>query len=276
MSQLKVFIVDDSAVIGPSLTEILKRGIYYVYALVFKAMLLLTAIDACSQSTINTGRPSVSENAGIVSAGSLQFENGLAFISRKNLKSLMIPDVLARTGITNRLEARIGATYYGEKDMLNDSPYQHTFKDVTTGIKYNFTKVNGWIPEFSAIVKYGMMTENKDFLLTFDHVLGKRFSVTNNVVASWVNNSLASYAYIFFLNYKVNNKTTVFIENFNYYYSNATNEHAFHAGVVYLLAPLVQLDCTAATYPFSRDSYFIQTGLSFRIDFKKPLTVSPN
>ncbi len=103
-------------------------------------MLALGAsVAAAEENLIPTDRPSVSTSTVTVPPGALQIESGVEY-TRSRLSSgqneqQFLVDVLLRTGITSRLEARLDMN---PLVWLKDADTNIGFGDLTLSVKYRF------------------------------------------------------------------------------------------------------------------------------------------
>jgi len=106
----------------------------------FCAILALGAcVAAAEEDLIPTDRPSLSTSTVTVPPGALQIESGVEYtrsrLSHGQNEQQFLVDVLLRTGITSRLEARLDMN---PLVWLKDADTNIGFGDLTLSVKYRF------------------------------------------------------------------------------------------------------------------------------------------
>jgi len=106
----------------------------------FWSILALGAsVAAAEEDLIPTDRPSLSTSTATVPPGALQIESGVEYtrsrLSHGQNEQQFLVDVLLRTGITSRLEARLDMN---PLVWLKDADTNIGFGDLTLSVKYRF------------------------------------------------------------------------------------------------------------------------------------------
>ena len=118
------------------------------------ALALGTSVAAAEDDRIPTDRPSVSASTVTVPPGALQIESGVQYshsqLSHGQNKQQFLIDVLLRTGITSRVEARLDIN---PLVWLKDADTNTGFGDLTLSVKYRFfdSPEGSWWPSLGVL-----------------------------------------------------------------------------------------------------------------------------
>ena len=254
------------------------------FALGAALMLGASVVAAEDDDRIPTDRPSLSTSTITVPPGKLQIESGVEYsrsrVSHGETEQQILTDILLRTGITSRVEARIDIN---PLVWLKDADTHVGFGDVTLAVKYRFFDA----PEGSRWPSLGVLpfvklptarspigSERVDVgctaLASFD--LPWALSLDLNVGLAGIGQSEGAY---FLLQETV---TAALSRQITYrfaaygelFYSSPSERHTrdvvgFDAGVQYLILPRVVIDLAAQVARGTPGPDFaIRAGLSFR------------
>ena len=251
----------------------------------FCAILALgTSVAVAEEDLIPTDRPSLSTSTVTVPPGALQIESGVEYtrsrLSHGQNEQQFLVDVLLRTGITSRLEARLDMN---PLVWLKDADTNIGFGDLTLSVKYRFFDS----PEGSRWPSLGVLpfvklptarspigSERVDFgctaLATFD--LPWQLSLDANVGLAGLGQSqgaafLLQETVSASLNRQISARWAMYGELF---YASPSERGSrdvvgFDTGVQFLVLPRVVLDMTAQVARGTPGPDFaIRAGLSVR------------
>lgn len=223
--------------------------------------------------SIVTDRPSISYSSGTVPRGIFQFESGFQY-SRNNLRNNLgnnntygelynMPNIVFRTGITDRWELHLGWDLLKNKFVFNNQTLVNEINSnaLTVGSRVAiFDKADGWRPEmtFFGAVQLPFTTSQPDgaintlFRFCMQHSATENLSVFYNLGADFseVSNGTpnssflqATGAYTLGANYAFNSHFNLYGEIYGYLpYRNFQHTFGFDGGVVYLINKQIQLD----------------------------------
>jgi hypothetical protein len=111
---------------------------------------------------METDRDSFTPATSSVGRGRLMVESSYSFIANRSVPDAnSVPELLIRTGITDRFEIRLGWNYesggptgaVAGSDLGDEDFGSEKESKVLYGIKYETTQQSGWIPESSVIIE---------------------------------------------------------------------------------------------------------------------------
>lgn len=214
------------------------------------------------KEAIVTDRPTDSASPELVPQKSLQVEMGYKF-SRFNTESgrtdtQELPDLLARFGISDKVEGRLTATGWTFQDT--DTGRHDGFTDVSLGAKFALADERGWRPQMSLLADMSLPVGDSAF--TNDYVIPKvlflatssltdRLGLTYNLGPSFVTRKKngetrreVTLHYAVALSCAVGRSVSVFGELYGVFFSGQglPDRHSFQAGTTVLLSRNVQID----------------------------------
>jgi hypothetical protein len=257
------------------------KSLRKIYRLIIAVCILIAAsgnhLEAQDAGYIQTDRPSFSNSVSTVPPQFFQAENGFQ-VQREGDNSLswLLPTMLFKTGITNRLEFRLDAdlssrlTYAGQRAGI--SP-------VAAGFKLNVFKGKGILPAFSVLgelTSKGICTGglgNKlaapAFKLLMTNRVNDDFSVSWNTGIVWngqTKNPVAIYTLC--LDYEVSEITGVFAELYGFFPSDQPSAHGIDGGFTLLPKPDLYFDLSGGVrLTEGLPRFFAAAGASWRIKF---------
>lgn len=230
--------------------------------------------------TIVTDRPSISYSSSTVPRGIFQFESGYQFTKIK-LRDFddtyttiqNIPNIVFRTGITDRWELHLGWDLLRSKSVISGLEFDPEIYSnaLTLATRVAITdKAEGWMPEmtFFGGMVLPMTTSTPDagigtqFRFCMQHYPTDKISVFYNVGADFFESSngigsfiQTNFAYTLGANYAVNDHVNLYGEVFGFQ-PRMYDGHTFGAdgGLVYLLNKQIQFDAVGG---FSINEYTV-------------------
>jgi hypothetical protein len=253
-------------------------------ALGLALMLGASVAGAENSDQIPTDRPSLSNSTQTVPFGAVQVESGVEYsrsrVSHGQTEQQLLVDILLRTGITSRVEARLDIN---PVVWLKDADTDVGFGDVTVAVKYRFfdsPEGSGWpslgvlpfvkIPSARSPIGSERVDVGCTGLATFD--LPWRLSLDLNVGLAGIGQSEGAYFLLqetvsAALSRQITDRFAAYGELF---YASPSERHTrdvvgFDAGVQYLILPRVVIDMAAQVARGTPGPDFaIRAGLSFR------------
>jgi hypothetical protein len=254
------------------------------FALGAALMLGASVASAEDDDRIPTDRPSLSTSTITVPPGKLQIESGVEYsrsrVSHGETEQQLLLDILLRTGITSRVEARLDIN---PVVWLKDADTDVGFGDVTLAIKYRFFDApeGSWWPSLGVLPFVKLPTARSPIgservdvgctaLASFD--LPWALSLDVNVGLAGIGQSEGAY---FLLQETVSAAlsrqiTYGFAAYGELFYASPSERHTrdvvgFDAGVQYLILPRVVIDMA---FQVARGTpgpdFAIRAGLSMR------------
>jgi hypothetical protein len=236
-----------------------------------------------AEEPLVTDRPDFTESSSSVGKGYLQFESGFTFVEFEGGTDVAtIPEILARWGVTERLELRfLLPTYSRENSSGSDSS---GFLGSGLGLKYQFADGDGsgflGGMEASVIAATSIPTGTADYAssdwqptgvlcvgweLGSEMGLGANLGIArpadgeNRFTSVWLSSALGI---------SITDPLSVFFEliAFEREEDRGPSTLTFQAGAVYLLSPDLQLDLRLARrLSDSGPDFLIGTGVSWRL-----------
>jgi hypothetical protein len=244
----------------------------------------LSVAVAQEEYRLPTDRPSVSTSTITVPPAALQIESGVEYsrsrVSHGQTEQQLLTDILLRTGITSRIEARLDINPIV---WLKDEDTNVGFGDVTLAIKYRFfdSPEGSWWPSLGVLpfvkvpsARSPIGSERVDFgctaLATFD--LPWQLSLDVNVGLAGIGQSEGAYFLLqetasAALSRQITHRWSMYGELF---YSSPSERHTrdvvgFDTGIQFLILPRVALDMAAGVARGTPGPDFtIRAGLSVR------------
>jgi Putative MetA-pathway of phenol degradation len=240
---------------------------------------------AASAEPFTSDRPGVSNPPGVIAAGAIQFEGGLAFerethASDPTTNSLTVPEGLLRVGVLSWLEVRASADGFVLEARDGDDVHS-SGSDFSLGSRARLFDQKGALPatalEFDLSIPTGSGAVTSDGvdpsgLLLFEWIWSERFTLDANLGlgsmslgeqdsrrALWVAPSLS-------LGASLGKRTGVFVE----YYAvlidrEIDDEHSFDGGFSWLIGDNLQLDISAgAGLNHAAPDFFVSAGAAWR------------
>jgi hypothetical protein len=211
------------------------------------------------EEELETDRDSFTFATTTVAKGRVMFEAAHSFIdNRETVDSHSYPEFLARIGLTERLELRLGANYEvgGGGDVTgadatgdSETPGSVSESKVIYGLKYALTKQEHWIPESAMILQGSTPTsgpENASTLIAGYAFGWKIFDDWKLDAAMRYGNSkeeedrFSQWAPSIVLKVPVGEQWNAHVEYFGIFSDgkeNETNSQYFSPGIHYLLTP---------------------------------------
>lgn len=244
--------------------------------------------------TIVTDRPSISYSSSTVPRGVFQLESGFqyTYAGRNNFRNNVgydtyaqiynIPNIVFRTGITDRWELHLGWDLLKNKFVLNNQTVIDEISSNALTVASRVAiidKADGWRPEmtFFGAVQLPFTTSQPDgaintlFRFCMQHNATDKLSVFYNLGADFAefNNGTSSFlqttgAYTLGANYAFNSHFNLYGEIYGYLpYRNFYHTIGFNGGVVYLINKQIQLDAVGGfTINDANFSPFFTVGFS--------------
>ncbi len=262
----------------------------YSKAALLSAVLLAVALPGLAQDEapeLITDRPDQTESAAIVPRGSVQLELGATFSHSDgdglDVDLLEVPGTLARIGLSERWELRLGWTGYTSVDV--GAFDESGIGDAEIGFKYRIRdEGDKGAPEvavlFGSSVPVGDDAFTSDradpsFRLIFAHTLSERLSVGYNLGMALASGrdetgevtTLSTYVYTLALGISLADNVGAFVELFGEAPGSAPGgpANSFDGGFTFLLRDNVQFDVAAgAGLSEAADDYFFGVGLTVR------------
>jgi hypothetical protein len=233
-----------------------------------------------------TDRPTDSAAPVLVPRRTLQLELGYRWSrfddDSGRIDSHLLPDLLARYGISRQVEVRLVAA--GWSLQTGDAAAPDGFNDISLGAKFALAEARGRRPQMALLVDLSLPVGHSE--LTNDHVIPKvlflgantltdRLAVTYNVGPSLVTSTVAGESktnvdlnYAVALSGAIGGPVTLFGELFGAFVSGSdrSDRHNFQAGTTILLTPLFQVDLRGGLGLVDNEpDCFVGAGLAFRV-----------
>jgi hypothetical protein len=194
----------------------------------------------------------------------------------------LLPDLLARYGISRRVEARLVAA--GWSFQSGDTDLPDGFNDISLGAKFALAEERGRRPQMALLVDLSVPVGHSEY--TNDHVIPKvlflgantltdRLVLTYNVGPSLVTSkddcvseSNVDLNYAVALSGSTGGPVTLFGEFFGAFASGSGRDdrHNFQAGATVLLSPLFQIDFRGGVgLGDNEPDWLVGAGLAFRV-----------
>lgn len=210
-----------------------------------------------------TDRPDKTESTSIVPRGFAQLEGGWSLqtvdLVGASLHTHTVPGMLARVGVLDALEARVGFDGF----QLTNQPAAlggDGLEDLELGLKYRLATARGALPDIALIGAIsvptgadGVSSERADptVLLTASRPLSERVSVGSNLGASWATTANASggritlldLTYTLSFGFALSEQVGAFAETFGRVPANGGEAaHHLDGGLTFLVRDNLQFD----------------------------------
>jgi hypothetical protein len=247
----------------------------------FVPVLFLGWVANC-QKPIETDRPSQGESPSIVPRSWLQFEAGDQRDKiDEELFSWLVPTLLTRFGLTEKLELRL----LTELNRLQDRKVSIDtvgLRPIELGFKQNLTEEKGLIPQTSLIVQVAFNRLASDpfksriflspnFRFAMQHSVSEKIKLSYNAGAEWeADETSPAWIYTFSPEFELGDKWLAFAEAYGFIRQGEMPDHNVDAGFAYNVSNNARLDLSAGK-GISPESmkYFVALGFSFRLPTKK-------
>lgn len=234
--------------------------------------------------TIRSDRPGQANSPFTVGSKIFQMQNGFDYnnASKENYTN-QLNDVnsVLRYGFTERFEVGLGLNYYNGR--IDYGKFQESINGLSSfsvSIRSNVFVGEGLKPSIGYQFNLGLPLVSEEFksedlapkiTIVTGQSLTSKLGLTTNFGLAWDGNSSASnFFYIVNLGYSLNDKWSLFIENYGNEANNKINTK-FDGGFAYLANNDLQLDLYGG-YDQSEGGYqdwFVNAGFSWRIYFNK-------
>ncbi|MGD1841592.1 MAG: transporter [Thermonemataceae bacterium] len=239
---------------------------------------LLNVLIAQGQynETIRSGRPGRAIGPFAVGKQVIQVQTGYEFESLNDLQEVHGQATTIRVGLTELFEVNTAFNWTLDKFKERDTQPATTTQGIDSwsiGFRYDFFQGENLIPTIgiqTTLKMNHLVTEayRANFvapriLLITNQRLSKKIGFTTNWELNWSGiDGTPKEAYVVTLNYGINKKLGVFIENYGSF-----SQAYFDAGLSYLFTKHIQWDIFGGRSIFnpSTNEYFISTGISFRL-----------
>jgi hypothetical protein len=237
-------------------------------------------------SNIATDRPTDSASPVLVPRGTLQFELGYKF-SRLDVDSgrtdtQSLPDMLARFGINDRVEARVTAT--GWDFRSGTEKRTNGFNDISLGAKVAVSDEGGGRPQLALLADVSLPVGETEFtddyvipkvLLLAAHTLTDRLGLTYNLGPSFVTTKMGtgtrtdtSLNYAVALSGAATGPISLFGELYGAFAfgPDRSDSHSFQVGTTVLISRYFQIDVRGGFgLVESEPDWLAGAGLAFRL-----------
>ncbi|MFC1489659.1 transporter [Candidatus Latescibacterota bacterium] len=247
----------------------------FTTAIIIMTVLYGSAVVSQEIPEMVTDRPDQSESSNIVQPGFVQIESGLLLTHTGDNDVTEIPGTLARIGLLEKLELRIGIDGW----IMDDAEDNSEFGDSEISVKYFLCEESGWIPESAILAGIGIPTakgsDKAGYTLRYagGYTLSEKFSTGFNVASAWEegdDNLDMSMMYSAVLGYGINERTGCFIEFFGESPVEAGGKpsNLIDGGFTYLINPQFQLDAYGgAGMTDAAEDWFLGAGISWLIGY---------
>jgi len=244
-----------------------------------KLLLLVLLLPGAlfAQGSIETDRPGHTETTATVLKSRFQMEMGFEHDqTESNASELLLPAILSKVGITNKIEVRLVTNF--EYNKAGDSTASG-LGPVTVGAKVKLWKQKKVLPQTSLIAQVQLPKVASGDLraehvapqlqLLFQNTLTKDISLGYNIDARWDGlNINPEFEYTVSPSYKFSSKIKGFVEVFGFIIKEENFDNWVDGGFTYLITKDIQVDISGG-YELTPHSHFHQyfetMGLSFRI-----------
>ncbi|MBY0587197.1 transporter [bacterium] len=246
--------------------------------------------DDDGDDAIVTDRPHLSEASSLVGLGVWQIESGYTYFGNNNhdtrTNTSSLPETLLRAGLfVPWFEFRLGANFFNERTWHSDGSRDSNagFDDLYLGAKLGLFQQRGWLPEVAIFPQTRVPVGQRELS---DHAWLPGFNLAYSwVITDWLElecntqlnrrreESGGFYAEVIQtanFEYQFTERLGGFTEWFGAMPNGADDSatgpvHYFHAGLVYLITPNIQVDVHAAKgLSDHSNDFFAGPGLSAR------------
>jgi len=246
-----------------------------------------SGLTAASDATLSaptgpiiTDRPDQTESPFLVPQWYVQVEAGVQQGATGRIREVDLPTLLARIGITEYAELRLGGAsslrYLTGEDPLEGAWIRSVFAGMKTPIysgKQGITQI-GFIGHIGLeVYNWDFTTDavsslTPDFRFCVQHSLTEKYALSYNVGCMWEPYTYTP-AYIYTLSnaYAFSDRLGVFVEFYGQFSSDEyLTEHLFDSGFTFLITENMQLDISGGVglTELSQD-WFLSAGYSLRL-----------
>lgn len=258
-------------------------------ALLVLGLLTLPAVGAHAQELV-TDRPDQTESSVVVPAGTVQIESGWLHSedgeASVDLEADELPGTLARIGLAERLELRLGWAGYVSQDTSGPGGAGGEVDgaaDGELGAKVYLWEEKGSRPEAALLVGTSLPVGDDEltsdafdpsFRLSLSHTLSERVGLGYNVGVAWATREvggdrsrLSDYLYTVALGFALSERLGAFTELFGEVAGSSPDDarHSFDGGFTYLLGDRLQLDVAGGVgLSSAATDWFVGAGVSVR------------
>ena len=240
---------------------------------------------------ISTDRPTEGLGAGTVSAGTFQFETGWKLARAEGggerLATHSFPDLLARVGIVDWLEARFTMNGWNVQDRTEVAAHAAAsgFSDVSLGMKATLAAEQGWRPKVGLLVDVSVPVGDAAFsnntvipkvLMLFQNGLSDRLGLIYNIgtsvgqreVDDGGERTVVNPHYVATLTAAMTPRTSAFVEFFGNtpLETEGVDTYTVQGGVVARVSNNTQFDARVGVgLVEAADDWVVGAGFSFRL-----------
>lgn len=255
-----------------------------------------------------TDRPDLTESSSVVPKGTVQIEMGWSMDKVNspggNLSAFHFPETLARIGLHDRIEFRLGwdGGQWQELELENGTFNSSGAGDMQVGTKIALWGESGWLPETAVILGsslpagtrcrasdqlekrlycssfnlYSSRRFDPSAVVAMSKTLNERLSLGWNLGTAWLTereddgdlDTLPRGIYSVALGIAATDRTGFFVEFFGdtSLTGGSRPANSLDGGVTFLILPIVQLDASAGKGISSESpDWFAGVGISFRL-----------
>ncbi len=246
------------------------------------------------EAPLVTDRPDFTESTDAVPFGRVQLELGYTFTydreGRERRRDHTAPELLARFGIWENLELRIGWDGYSWTESrfefqnpsgrtVTGDDWEQGANDLSLGVKYKFFDQDGWRPHFGVIGEFtvpsgsgGVSSGDVDpgLVLLVSYDVSDRVVVSSNIGIAAISDDRGRFAQgsaSLAVGLALSEKWGTYVEYFGVYPNARHNDcaHSINAGLTYLINDNLQLDWRiGAGLNEEADDFFTGAGLAWR------------
>jgi len=248
----------------------------FAVSMLFVPSILFAQTD--DAETISADRPGVSAGTDVMPKHKIQWETGMAFDFSRN------DDLIERSFNFNNSLFRYGLLSFLELRMELNGYYQHLADDnhvglgpVNLGTKIKLYESNNWIPNISLLASFDLPIGSEWLKPThvapsvhalFSNDLSSRLNLGYDVGLDWDGEQSTPDVFAgVCLGYSLNESVSFFIESYNYFYHNSSDDYGADLGVSWLVSNKVQLDVSGGlSLNHFGDFYNVGIGVSWLIN----------
>ncbi len=236
-----------------------------------------------------TDRPDQTESASIVPAGFLQLEAGWTWDHELDgeapVRVHTVPALLARAGVSQRLEVRFGFSGFRSVSTEGQVPRTSGLGDMELGLKYRLLDGGSWIPEFAFITHVSIPTGAEGLsseraapsvLLALASALSERVSLGYNLGSVWSTVEdgsgrrigLMDLIYTATVGISLADRLGAFLEFFGAFAvdEGRADSHSLDGGFTYRFSDNFQLDGSAGLgLNRAASDWFVGAGIAVRL-----------
>jgi len=246
---------------------------------IYSLYILLVSFRFLGQDTLVVfDRPGVADSPYLVPEKTYFIETGIGFSDQTTVKDLLFPSIMLRKKILKSTEIRIATSTFPQSVKLMNQITEINPIVGSVGIKQRITREKRWKPETAIILNtYYNFSSPPHFKLA-NFVWESQF-LYQSTINNWLSLNY-NLGYIQFytekkhffnlstcLNFQLTQKTSAFVENFNYFILNSNSQEiCFDFGFTHFLTQNIQLDLSYIANSFNKVHYgTLVGGISFLI-----------